>query len=177
MSRSFFNNTSHCSFQGNIINNVAGDYITQAVNPELEGQIVSHGARGESIFDEYQNLRQGDMRLLQQLSIREVDGRPQSWNPQRLEYTTTANEIGLFGHAAGASSHCVAAWERDFLQYSTQCSSYFTFFFVFLLTNYLAKMRYFGSAKVQTLFDTSVTQVYVTATQISRLGEICVAVT
>ncbi|THU94785.1 hypothetical protein K435DRAFT_798629 [Dendrothele bispora CBS 962.96] len=36
---------------------------------------------------------------------------------------------------------------------------------------------YFGSAKVQTLFDTSVTQVYVTATQISRLGEICVAVT
>ncbi|THV00094.1 hypothetical protein K435DRAFT_468811 [Dendrothele bispora CBS 962.96] len=71
-----------------------------------------------------------DMRFIQQLSIREVNWERQPWwEPwPRLKYTTTAYKISLFGHAVGASTHCVAvrysgkdayaAWERDFLQYS-----------------------------------------------------------
>ncbi|THU79028.1 hypothetical protein K435DRAFT_34480 [Dendrothele bispora CBS 962.96] len=129
MSSSFYKNATNCTFNGKVFN-VAGN-LNFTGDSGSEDQIVSHGARGESIFDEYQNLRQCDMRLFQQLSIREVDEKLQWWNPRdRLKYTTTAYKIGLFGHAAGASTHCVAvrysgkdaytAWERDFLQYSNR---------------------------------------------------------
>ncbi|THU75580.1 hypothetical protein K435DRAFT_880532 [Dendrothele bispora CBS 962.96] len=133
---SFFNNTSHCSFQGNITN-VAGDYyINQVVNSE--DKIVSHGVRGESIFDEYEYVRQGDMRLLQQLS--EVNEEP--WWPERLKSTKTTYKIDLLGRghkeATGALPYRIAVrysgknaysvWEQDFVKYSNPYSSHLTLF-------------------------------------------------
>ncbi|THU82561.1 hypothetical protein K435DRAFT_971920, partial [Dendrothele bispora CBS 962.96] len=144
MSRSnFFENTSHSSFEGShIINtagdhitnlNIAGDHITQIIGSQ-EGQIVSNGVRGESIFDQYHNFRRCDIRVLRELSTREVDEEeaPLQWWDQnltqrKLKYTRTAHSVSLFG-VAGNDSHCVAmhysgrdayaAWERDFLKYS-----------------------------------------------------------
>ncbi|THU78302.1 hypothetical protein K435DRAFT_888221 [Dendrothele bispora CBS 962.96] len=83
MSRSFYKNARNCSFKGEIFN-VAGNlnYIDQRVDSGSESQIVLHGAFGESIFDEYENVRQCDMRLLQQLS--EIDKEPQPWEPENL---------------------------------------------------------------------------------------------
>ncbi|THU79741.1 hypothetical protein K435DRAFT_519577 [Dendrothele bispora CBS 962.96] len=136
----FFQNTSHSSFEGShiintagdhITNFVAGDHITQIIGPQ--DQIVSNGARGESIFNQYHDLRRCDILLLQELSKREVDEEETSlWsdrNPMRkkLKYTRTAHSVKLFG-VAGDHSHCVAmhysgrdayaAWERDLLKYS-----------------------------------------------------------
>ncbi|THU83164.1 hypothetical protein K435DRAFT_844137 [Dendrothele bispora CBS 962.96] len=129
MSRSFFDNTSHCSFQGNMITNIAGDYINQMVDSGSEGQIVSHGARGDSIFDEVgftlfsicrtlkANLCASHLQYeyVQQLS--EVN--------RGLEYhTKTTYKIDLLGRghkeATGTLPYRIAAWERDFLQYSRQ---------------------------------------------------------
>ncbi|THU93756.1 hypothetical protein K435DRAFT_840115 [Dendrothele bispora CBS 962.96] len=142
MSRSnFFENTSHSSFEGShIINtagdhitnlNIAGDHITQIIGSQ--DQIVSNGVRGESIFNQYHDLRRCDTRLLRELSKREIDEEeaPLWWdrNPtqSKLKYTRTAHSVSLFG-VAGNYSHCVAmhysgrdayaAWEQDFLRYS-----------------------------------------------------------
>ncbi|THU81784.1 hypothetical protein K435DRAFT_872965 [Dendrothele bispora CBS 962.96] len=153
----FFQNTSHSSFEGShiintagdhtITNFVAGDHITQIIGPQ--DQIVSNGARGESIFNQYHDLRRCDILLLQELSKREVDEEETSlWsdrNPMRkkLKYTRTAHSVKLFG-VAGDHSHCVAmhysgrdayaAWERDFLRYSEQYGSHHVFI-VFVLIN------------------------------------------
>ncbi|THU93758.1 hypothetical protein K435DRAFT_967153 [Dendrothele bispora CBS 962.96] len=133
MSRSnFFENNSHSSFEGSHIINVAGDNITQIIGPQ--DQIVSNGAHGESIFNQYQDLRRCDIRLLQKLSTTEIDEAETSlWSDRRnltqkkLKYTRTTHSISLFG-VATSYSHCVAmhysgrdayaAWERDLLKYS-----------------------------------------------------------
>ncbi|THV00145.1 hypothetical protein K435DRAFT_466215 [Dendrothele bispora CBS 962.96] len=141
----FFQNTSHSSFEGSHINNTAGDHttnvagdiyiaavdnITQIIGSQ--DQIVSNGACGKSIFDEYHNFRRCDIRLLRELSTSEIDEETQLWwdrNPtqKKLKYTRTAHSVSLFG-VPGDYSYCVAmyysgrdayaAWERDFLQYS-----------------------------------------------------------
>ncbi|THV00141.1 hypothetical protein K435DRAFT_794375 [Dendrothele bispora CBS 962.96] len=134
MSRSnFFENTSHSSFKGSHITNVAGDHITQIIG--LPAQIISNGVRGESIFDQYRDFRRGDIRLLRELSTREVDEEKTSlWSDQeKLKYTRTAHSVSLFG-VAGNYSHCIAmhysgrdayaAWERDLLKYSNQYGSH-----------------------------------------------------
>ncbi|THU88851.1 hypothetical protein K435DRAFT_916056 [Dendrothele bispora CBS 962.96] len=141
MSSSFYKNATNCTFNGKVFN-VAGN-LNFMGDSGSEDQIVSHGAQGESIFDEYQSVRRCDMRLLQQLS--EVnEGLLQPWRPEKLKYTTTAYKIDLIGHAAGALTHCIAAWERDFLQYSNQYSSYFTFLSAFLFTNHPNIVHLFG---------------------------------
>ncbi|THU99252.1 hypothetical protein K435DRAFT_502557 [Dendrothele bispora CBS 962.96] len=126
MTSSFYKNATNCTFTGKIFN-VAGNLNIMG-DSGSEDQIISHGARGEPIFDEYENVRQCDMRLLQQLS--EVNKEPQLWESERLKYTTTAYKIDLIGRAAGALTHCITvrytgkdaypAWERDFMQYSNQ---------------------------------------------------------
>ncbi|THU81673.1 hypothetical protein K435DRAFT_469762 [Dendrothele bispora CBS 962.96] len=140
MSRSnFFENTSHSSFEGSHIINTAGDHITNFVAGDhitqiigSQDQIVSNGARGESIFDQYRDFRRCDIRLLRELSTSEIDEEKTLWrdqNPTRkkFKYTRTAHSVSLFG-VAGNYSHCVAmhysgrdayaAWERDFLKHS-----------------------------------------------------------
>ncbi|THU87472.1 hypothetical protein K435DRAFT_342058 [Dendrothele bispora CBS 962.96] len=143
----FFQNTSHSSFEGSHITNTGGDHttnvagdiyiaavdnITQIIGSQ--DQSVANDVCGESIFDQYRDLRRCDIRLLRELSTREVDEertRTPWWdrNPTRkkLKYTRTAHSVKLFG-GAGDHSHCVAmhysgrdayaAWERDFLKYS-----------------------------------------------------------
>ncbi|THU82552.1 hypothetical protein K435DRAFT_446442 [Dendrothele bispora CBS 962.96] len=106
----FFENTSHSSFEGSHIINTAGDHITQIIGSH--NQIVSNGARGESIFDQYHDLRRCDIRLLRELSTSEIDEEKTLWwdrNPTRkkLKYTRTAHSVSLFGVASNYS-HCVA---------------------------------------------------------------------
>ncbi|THV00160.1 hypothetical protein K435DRAFT_776714 [Dendrothele bispora CBS 962.96] len=143
----FFENTSHSSFKGSHITNTAGDHTTNVAGDHKtyvagdhiiqiigsQDQIVSKDARGESIFDQYHDLRRCDIRLLRKLSTSEIDEEeaPLWWdrNPTRkkLKYTRTTHSVSLFG-VAGNYSHCVAmyysgrdayaAWERDFLKYS-----------------------------------------------------------
>ncbi|THU83525.1 hypothetical protein K435DRAFT_871195 [Dendrothele bispora CBS 962.96] len=138
MSRpNFFHQISQCSFEGTI-NNVAGDQITQIFNSQDE--IVSNGARGESIFDEYHNFRRGDIQILQDLSTKEVDEEEDKmWNwhstRKKLKYTATAHRVKLFGtpDPHDHSHDCVAvryggrdayaAWERDLLKFSNHHSN------------------------------------------------------
>ncbi|THU81684.1 hypothetical protein K435DRAFT_469908 [Dendrothele bispora CBS 962.96] len=161
----FFQNTSHSSFEGSHITNTAGDYTTNVAGDHItnlhvggdhitqiigsQDQIVSNGTRGESIFNQYHDLRRCDIRLLRKLSTREIDEEktPLRWdrNPmqKKLKYTRTAHSISLFG-AATSYSHCVAmhysgrdayaAWERDFLRYSNQYGSHHILI-VFVLIN------------------------------------------
>ncbi|THU89581.1 hypothetical protein K435DRAFT_841758 [Dendrothele bispora CBS 962.96] len=134
---SFFDQTSQCSFEGTI-NNVAGDQITQIFHSQ--DQITSNGARGESIFDEYHNFLRGDIKVLQDLSTREIDEEKEKemssrWdrNPTHklLKYTATTYRVKLFGthsthnddnHKCVAvrygGSDAYAAWERDLSKYS-----------------------------------------------------------
>ncbi|THU86204.1 hypothetical protein K435DRAFT_923504 [Dendrothele bispora CBS 962.96] len=131
---SFFQNTSHSSFDGSHITNTARDHTTNisgdhttnvtgdhniciaAVdNIQIIGsqvQIVSNGVRGESIFNQYRDFRRGDIRLLQELSTTEIDEETSLWsdrNPtkRKLKYIRTAHSVSLFG-VAGNYSHCVA---------------------------------------------------------------------
>ncbi|THV00126.1 hypothetical protein K435DRAFT_935353 [Dendrothele bispora CBS 962.96] len=109
----FFQNTSHSSFQGSHITNTAIDYniyiaavdnITHNIGSQ--DQIVSNGARGESIFDQYHSFRRGDIRFLRKLSTKVIDEEktPLWWdrNPtqKRLKYTRNAHSVSLFGVAA-----------------------------------------------------------------------------
>ncbi|THU82547.1 hypothetical protein K435DRAFT_784578 [Dendrothele bispora CBS 962.96] len=114
---SFFENTSHSSFEGSHIINtadhriyVAGDNITQIIGSQ--DQIVSNDVRGGSIFNQYHDLRRCDIRLLRKLSTTEIDEDKTLWwdrNPTRkkLKYTRTAHSVSLFGVASNYS-HCVA---------------------------------------------------------------------
>ncbi|THU79738.1 hypothetical protein K435DRAFT_519526 [Dendrothele bispora CBS 962.96] len=128
MSRSsFFENTSHSSFEGSHIINTAGDHITNVAGDHniyiaavdnitqiigSQDQIVSNGVRGESIFNQYHDLRRCDIRLLRKLSTTEIDEDKTLWsdrNPMRkkLKYTRTAHSVKLFG-VVGDHSNCVA---------------------------------------------------------------------
>ncbi|THV00162.1 hypothetical protein K435DRAFT_855004 [Dendrothele bispora CBS 962.96] len=144
MSRSnFFENTSHSSFEGSHIINTAGDHITNFVAGDITriigspDQMVSNGVCGESIFNQYHDLRRCDIRLLRELSTSEIDEEETLWSDRKqtqkkLKYTRTTHSVSLFG-VPGNYSHCVAmhysgrdahaAWERDFLRYSSQYGS------------------------------------------------------
>ncbi|THU93747.1 hypothetical protein K435DRAFT_840114, partial [Dendrothele bispora CBS 962.96] len=146
-SSNFFQNTLHSSFEGSHITNTAGDHTTNVARDHnvyvagdnitqiigSQDQIVSNGVRGESIFNQYHDLRRCDIRLLRKLSTTEIDEETSLWsdrNPtqKKLKYTRTAHNVSLFG-VAGSHSHCVAmhycgrdayaAWERDLLKYSS----------------------------------------------------------
>ncbi|THU87399.1 hypothetical protein K435DRAFT_804357 [Dendrothele bispora CBS 962.96] len=129
MSGSFFQQASQNVFRGSTIINVGGDFSGQV------GSIVSPGARGESIFDEFRIIRRGDIYHLNEISREEVDEeREAKHSPYRyklrdqlLRFTRTAYRVKLIGTDGPPGSHIAltyrgrdaqAAWERDFSLYS-----------------------------------------------------------
>ncbi|THV00079.1 hypothetical protein K435DRAFT_794425 [Dendrothele bispora CBS 962.96] len=107
MSRSFYNNAINCTFNGKIFN-VAGN-LNFMDDSGSEDRIVSHGARGESIFDEYEYLSEVNEELC---------------SPERLECTKTTYKIDLLGRchkeATSTLPYRIAIWEQDFVKYSNQ---------------------------------------------------------
>ncbi|THU95924.1 hypothetical protein K435DRAFT_839268, partial [Dendrothele bispora CBS 962.96] len=117
MSRSFYKKATNCTFNGKIFN-VAGN-LNFMGDSGSEDQIVSHGACGEPIFDEYAYLSEVNEEL---------------WWPERLKCTKTTYKIDLLGrrykeatsalpyriavHYTGKDAYAV--WEQDLVKYSNQ---------------------------------------------------------
>ncbi|THU84986.1 hypothetical protein K435DRAFT_395588 [Dendrothele bispora CBS 962.96] len=133
----FFPQASQFSIQGQTINFVAGDQNTHThqVHTGDSDFIVSPGTLGrESIFDDYQIIQRGNLRLLQQISreIVEEDGYyyrlvHRSRAPdKRLTFTRSAYRAQVIGQNLPGSIAVLykgkdarAAWKRDFLLFST----------------------------------------------------------
>ncbi|THU78693.1 hypothetical protein K435DRAFT_811340 [Dendrothele bispora CBS 962.96] len=131
MSRSFYKKATNCTFNGKIFN-VVGN-LNFMGNSGSEDQIVSHGARGESIFDEVGSLKTGLCAFhLQYEYLSEVN--EEIWWPERLNCTKTTYKIDLLGqgHKEATSAlpyriavrytgkDAYAVWEQDFVKYSNQ---------------------------------------------------------
>ncbi|THU87397.1 hypothetical protein K435DRAFT_842539 [Dendrothele bispora CBS 962.96] len=129
MSGSFFNQASQNTFRGNTFINVGGDFSGQV------GSIVSPGARGESIFDEFRTIRRGDIYHLNEISREDVDEEREAkdwpylyeFRDQLLRFTKTAYRVKLIGTDGPSGSYIAmtycgrdahAAWQRDFSLYS-----------------------------------------------------------
>ncbi|THU97297.1 hypothetical protein K435DRAFT_68376 [Dendrothele bispora CBS 962.96] len=136
----FFSQASQCSFQAHTINLVARDQITNNINHQVDtgdsDSIVSPSVLGSrSIFDDYREIRRGDLRLLEHIS-REVFNEHNSYyhcprahrlRAQKcLKFTRSAYRVQVIGQNLPPSVAVVyggddaqVAWERDFLLCST----------------------------------------------------------
>ncbi|THU88203.1 hypothetical protein K435DRAFT_316703 [Dendrothele bispora CBS 962.96] len=133
----FFSQASQCSFQAQTINLVAGDQVTHnhQVHTGDSDSIVSPGVLGtQSIFDDYEIIRRGNLRLLEEISKEVVDEndyyhsrRVHRLRAQKgLKFTRSAYRVQVIGQNLPRSVAVVyggedaqAAWERDFLLCST----------------------------------------------------------
>ncbi|THV02278.1 hypothetical protein K435DRAFT_836502 [Dendrothele bispora CBS 962.96] len=128
----FFTQASQFSIQGQTINFVAGDQNTRIdqVHTGDSEFIVSPGVLGtRSIFDDYREIRRGDLCLVQEISKEVIDENDYSYYyrrvhraQKRLEFTRSAYRVQVIGQNLPRSVAVVyggedaqAAWERDFL--------------------------------------------------------------
>ncbi|THU88219.1 hypothetical protein K435DRAFT_316770 [Dendrothele bispora CBS 962.96] len=134
----FFPQASQFSIQGQTINFVAGDQNTR-IHQTYTGDsdsIVSPGVLGkELIFDDYEIIRRGNLRLLEQISEEAVDEnnyyhRTYRYSlraqDKRLKFTRSAYRAQVIGQNLPGSvaivyggEDALAAWKRDFLFFST----------------------------------------------------------
>ncbi|THU86302.1 hypothetical protein K435DRAFT_368937 [Dendrothele bispora CBS 962.96] len=133
----FFPHASHFSIQGNTVNFVAGDQNTrihQVYTRDSDSIVPPIALARESIFDEYQIVRRGNLRLLQQI-FKEVineDAQYCQWTlhscvpDKRLVFTRSAYRAQVIGQDLPGSIAVVyegrdarVAWERDFLLFSS----------------------------------------------------------
>ncbi|THV03765.1 hypothetical protein K435DRAFT_962266 [Dendrothele bispora CBS 962.96] len=129
----FFSQASQFSIQGQTINFVAGDQNTRIhqVHPGDSDSIVSPGVLGtQSIFDDYEIIRRGNLRHLEEIS-KEVIDENDYYHYQRahrlrvqkcLKFTRSAYHVQVIGQNLPRSVAVVyggedaqAAWERDLL--------------------------------------------------------------
>ncbi|THU97323.1 hypothetical protein K435DRAFT_857722 [Dendrothele bispora CBS 962.96] len=133
----FFPQASQFSIQGHTINFVAGDQNTRIhqVHTGDSDSIVSPGVFGtQSIFDDYEIIRRGNLRLLEEISKEVIDEndsyyyrRAHRLRAQKcLKFTRSAYRVQVIGQNLPRSVAVVyggedaqAAWERDFLLCST----------------------------------------------------------
>ncbi|THU93284.1 hypothetical protein K435DRAFT_840337 [Dendrothele bispora CBS 962.96] len=129
----FFPQASHFSIQGQTINFVAGGQNTH--NHQLHtgdsDSIVSPGVLGtQSIFDDYEIIRRGNLRLLEEISKEVIDENDSYYHfrrvhrlraQKRLKFTRSAYRVQVIGQNLPRSVAVVyggedaqAAWERDF---------------------------------------------------------------
>ncbi|THV02275.1 hypothetical protein K435DRAFT_963182 [Dendrothele bispora CBS 962.96] len=133
----FFTQASQFSIQGQTINFVAGDQNTRIhqVHTGDSDSIVSPGVLGtRSIFDDYREIRRGDLRLSKEISKEVVDENDYYYYyrrvhrlraQKRLEFTRSAYRVQVIGqnlpHSVAVlygGEDAQAAWERDFLRCS-----------------------------------------------------------
>ncbi|THU97336.1 hypothetical protein K435DRAFT_68791 [Dendrothele bispora CBS 962.96] len=137
MSRSFFPRASHFSIHGHTVNFIGGDHNTNFHHVPVEdsGSVVSLGQgphNEQSMFDEYQIIRRGNLRLLREISKETMD-ESKSYLQQRqlqtssecLTFTRAAYCTKVIGESLPGSVAVIyggkdaqAAWERDFLLFS-----------------------------------------------------------
>ncbi|THU97294.1 hypothetical protein K435DRAFT_68344 [Dendrothele bispora CBS 962.96] len=134
----FFSQASQCSFQAQTINLVARDQVTHnhQVHTGDSDSIVSSGVLGSrSIFDDYREIRRGDLHLVEHISREVVDENDSYYYYPRahrlraqksLKFTRSAYRVQVIGQNLPRSVAVVyggedaqAAWERDFLLCST----------------------------------------------------------
>ncbi|THU95061.1 hypothetical protein K435DRAFT_859913 [Dendrothele bispora CBS 962.96] len=132
----FFPQASQFSIQGQTINLVAGDQVTHnQVHSGSSDSIVSPGVLGtQSIFDDYEIIRRGNLRLLEEISKEVVDESDPYYYRRAhrlrfhkcLKFTKSAYRVQVIGQNLPRSIAVVyggedaqAAWERDFLFCST----------------------------------------------------------
>ncbi|THU78740.1 hypothetical protein K435DRAFT_845690 [Dendrothele bispora CBS 962.96] len=133
----FFSQASQCTFQAQTINLVARDQIMHnQVDTGDSDSIVSPGVLGSrSIFDDYREIRRGDLHLLEHISKEVVDENDSYYYYSRahrlraqkcLKFTRSAYRVQVIGQNLPPSVAVVyggddaqAAWERDFLLCST----------------------------------------------------------
>ncbi|THU93286.1 hypothetical protein K435DRAFT_861674 [Dendrothele bispora CBS 962.96] len=128
----FFPQASQFSIQGQTINLVAGDQVMHnQVHSGNSDSIVSPGVLGtQSIFDDYEIIRRGNLRLLGEISKEVIDEndyyhyrRAHRLRAQkRLKFTRSAYRAQVIGQNLPPSVAVVyegedaqTAWERDFL--------------------------------------------------------------
>ncbi|THU95056.1 hypothetical protein K435DRAFT_141057 [Dendrothele bispora CBS 962.96] len=130
----FFPQASQFTIQGQTINFVAGDQNTHnhQVDTGDSDSIFSPGVLGSrSIFDDYREIRRGDLRLVEHISREIVDENDSYYYYQpvhrlraqkRLKFTRSAYRVEVIGQNLPRSVAVVyegedaqAAWERDFL--------------------------------------------------------------
>ncbi|THU97312.1 hypothetical protein K435DRAFT_778114 [Dendrothele bispora CBS 962.96] len=132
----FFPQASQFSIQGQTINFVAGDQNTHnhRLHTGDSDSIVSPGVLGaQSIFDDYEIIRRGNLRLLEEISKEVVDDndnyhyrRANRLRAQKcLKFTRSAYRAQVIGQNLPRSVAVVyggedaqAAWERDFSLFS-----------------------------------------------------------
>ncbi|THU95064.1 hypothetical protein K435DRAFT_966596 [Dendrothele bispora CBS 962.96] len=133
----FFPQASQFSIQGHTINFVAGDQNTRIhqVHTGDSDSIVSPGVFGtQSIFDDYEIIRRGNLRLLEEISKEVIDEndsyyyrRAHRLRAQKcLKFTRSAYRVQVIGQnlprnvaVLYGGEDAQAAWERDFLFCST----------------------------------------------------------
>ncbi|KAK7448899.1 hypothetical protein VKT23_013631 [Stygiomarasmius scandens] len=69
----FLHEASNFSVTGHTVNFVAGDQHTTNVNQDGSPDIISPGVLGQSVFDQYENVRRGYLRLLRIISSQVMD--------------------------------------------------------------------------------------------------------
>ncbi|THU97295.1 hypothetical protein K435DRAFT_857704 [Dendrothele bispora CBS 962.96] len=134
----FFPQASQFTIQGQTINFVAGDQNTHnhQVDTGDSDSIVSPGVLGSrSILDDYREFRRGDLHLVEHISKEVVDENDSYYYYPRahrlraqkcLKFTRSAYRVQVIGQNLPRSIAVVyggedaqAAWERDFLLWST----------------------------------------------------------
>ncbi|THU93595.1 hypothetical protein K435DRAFT_799581 [Dendrothele bispora CBS 962.96] len=112
---SFYKNATDCTFNGKTIPDprIKLSCTVHAESPFLTRSLKTSLCASHLQYEHLSEVNEG------------------LWWPERLKCTKTTYKIDLLGRdhkeATGALPYRIAAWERDFVQYSNQYSSYFTF--------------------------------------------------